>query len=691
MKNFFRSSTPNDSESSQRPESVHAAACKSHKSSSLQQLLFSILFLLPLFLLSLGQHFSALFSADSWPSILNPSGYPLHLAFLELALLLLLLFVNSSVFSNGLRSLKTPSLETFAAISSLSAIILSLFAIMQLSLGDSAYSQLLCFDIAGLPLTLAAAGRYLAERTETALLLRLKKLSSLFPDKARLEDSTGLHELPAKELKPGDIVIIQQGERLPADGRIVEGTAVLDEARITGNKEPSSCLIGDEVLGGSACQQGSFKYCVTRTQEASSFMHTLQTSLASFQAQGSENLLIPAARSFFLILLIISIAAGIFWFSADAAWPVSFSAFFSTLLLFPSALLLLAPPCWQFAAEKALSQGILLQKSAALEAACQITAVVLDKTGNLTKGQPVLTDIIPEGLSQGTLLALAASAERESHHPLARTILQAAEYRRLRIQRVAAFNEAAGAGAEALLNGQALRVGQQAWLQEQDVIISANLLTRADQLATKGKTVLFVSTGRTCKGLLVLDDPLRPESREAVMRLQAESVQVILLSSASKRTTQSIARQAGIKTIRAEIAPSDKLRELQLLQSHGQITAMIGEGWFDQKALLCADFAISTGKGTSASIRNADAILLHQDLRDVSCLLELSRFTMKKLNTAARLAFGCSLLCLPASTGLLHAFGGPSFNALWPLAACLLSLLLLLLRIRQLRRFQFSA
>ncbi len=690
MKNFFRPRTRKVSESSQRPESVRTAAPGSHKSNSLQQLLFSVLFLLPLLLLSLGHQCFALYSADSWPSILNPSAYPLHLAFLQLALLLLLLFINSSVLSAGLRSFKAPSLETLAALSSLSAIILSLFSIGQLSLGNLSYSQQLYFDIAGLTLTLAAAGRYLEERTERSLLLQLKKLASLFPDKTMLEDSTGLHEHPACSLQPGDIVSIQQGRRLPADGRIVEGTASLDESSITGNKEVLSRLIGDEVLGGSLCQQGSFKYCVTRTQEASNFMHTLRTSLASFQAQGSEKLLIPSARSFSLLILVISIAAGIFWFAADASWQTCFSVFFSTLLLlFPTALLLLAPPFWQFAAEKALSQGILLQHSASLEAACQITSIVLDKTGGLTKGQPSLTDIIPEGLSQGTLLALAASAEKESHHPLAQTIVQAAEYRRLRIQRIAAFNEVPGAGVETLLNGQALRVGQQAWLQEQDIAISASLLTRADQLSTKGKTVLFVSTGNTCKGLLALEDPLRPESYEAVQRLQAEEIQVILLSSANKRTTQSVARETGIKTVRAEIAPADKLRELQLLQSHGHITAMLGDGCFDQTALDCADFAISAGTGTTASIQRADAILLHQDLRDVSRLLELSRFTMKKLYFAARLTFICSLLCLPASIGLLQAFGGPAFSALWPLAACLLSLFLIVLRIWQLRRFQF--
>ena len=391
------------------------------------------------------------------------------------------------------------------------------------------------------------------------------------------------------------------------------------------------------------------------------------------------------------IVIALAAAAAIAWAFAGESPEFVLTIFVSVLVIAcPCALGLATPTAIMVATGKGAEHGILIKGGEALETAQHISAVVLDKTGTLTIGKPSVTDIIPEGLTEDTLLGLAATAEKGSEHPLAQAITDLASRRHLRLQRLAAFNAIPGEGIEALLNGQPLRIGKSKWLEKQGVRISADLLTRADQLAEKGKTPIFISTGDTCRGIIALADTVKTESRDAVDRLKKLGIKVIMLTGDNSRTAKAIAKEVGISEVRAEVLPEDKAKEVQLLQAHGNTVAMAGDGINDAPALARADIGIAIGSGTDIAIESADIVLMHSDLRDIARAIELSRQTMRNIRENLGWAFGYNILGIPVAMGALHLFGGPLLNPMLAAAAMSLSSVSVLTNALRLRRFKFT-
>ena len=391
------------------------------------------------------------------------------------------------------------------------------------------------------------------------------------------------------------------------------------------------------------------------------------------------------------VVIGLAAIAAIYWAVNGESAAFVLTIFISVLVIAcPCALGLATPTAIMAATGKGAEYGILIKGGEALETAQHVTAVVLDKTGTITSGRPAITDIIPEGLSEDTLIALAASAENGSEHPLAQAIVERARNKRLRIQGLAAFNAVPGEGIEALLNGQALRVGKGKWLQDQGVHISAELLTRADQLAAKGKTPVFISTGNSCRGIIALADTVKPESQEAVQFLQRMGIKVVMLTGDNKATARAIAKEVGITEVRAEVLPADKAKEVQLLQAHGHIVAMAGDGINDAPALACADIGMAIGSGTDIAIESADIVLMHSDLRDISRAIRLSRHTMRNIRQNLFWAFGYNVLGIPVAMGVLHIFGGPLLNPMLAAAAMSLSSVSVLTNALRLRGFHFA-
>ena len=659
-----------------------------------RQLLFSLLFLLPLLIVSLGQPLFLLLGQPGWPALLDVQQYPLYTALAELVLLLPLLLINSSVCRCGCRDLfhLTASQEAFTLFSTAAALAVSLLAITQLFDADafSFWSQQFYFHLAGLLLTLCTLARYLEASLQQKQQQALSALLQSLPSTAHIEDIEGERSLPVESIRPGDILVLHAGDTLPVDGVLTDGTGTIDESRVTGEPLPTARLLGDELFAGSVNVGNTIRYRAGKTYQDSHFIHTLQSlAPAAPKTASSDQLRNTALRSILLFGTLLAIAAGLLDLTFDQ--PLSY-ALYHALMIFlialPGALALTTPLALQIAARKGLQQGIFLPDMDAISTARHISAMVFDKTGILTRGRPAIVDILPEGLSPSTLLALAAAAERDVEHPLAKTILQAAEQRHLRIQRVAACNAVPGAGVEALLNGQALRVGQRSWLEEQGVKVSAELCTKGDQLASKGKLTVFVSTGKTCKGLLALTDDLKPEAYEGVQRLMSMGLQVILLTSADKRSANAIARQLGIQTVRAEISPADKAKEISLLQTHGHTVAILGNGPASAAAFSQADLPLSLGQ-TDTQAKNALAVLLHKDLRDISRLIRLSRKTIQNIRKNILLSLLPNLLCLPLLLGAGTFFGIPFFSAWMALAATFLGIVLVSLHALHLRQFRF--
>lgn len=386
-----------------------------------------------------------------------------------------------------------------------------------------------------------------------------------------------------------------------------------------------------------------------------------------------------------LLALLLAIACGLLWMGLDS-FAVGTTVFFTVLIAAcPPSLGLVEAVVMHIAMEKTRQLGLLFQGRDAWETAADVNAIVIGKTGFLTRGTPRITDIFGEGLTNDTLIGLAASAEAKSYHPLAEAIANRAIQVRARLQRLAAANEIPGVGVETLINGSAVRVGKRRWLEEENIYLSAGLLTKADQLEERGKTVLFVSSGRSAKGIIAFEDEVRPEMPAMLNDLKAMGLPVVLLTGDSPRTAKTFARELNIPEVRADIPAAEKAKELQLLQARGLTVAFFDQAITDDAARQ-ADLSITrTASLSSAPQKAATLFFTSEKFTMLPRFFALSRRTMTALRQNYIWAFAGTLLAMPAATGLLYSFGGPLFTPLMATAAALPGLLAVLINALRLR------
>lgn len=389
-----------------------------------------------------------------------------------------------------------------------------------------------------------------------------------------------------------------------------------------------------------------------------------------------------------LLALFLAIALGLLWMELDS-FAVGVTVFFTVLIAAcPLSIGIMDAISMGIAMDKVRQSGLLVWDAAAWETAADINVVVIGKTGFLTVGAPHITDIIGEGLTDDTLIGLAASAEAKSYHPLAEAIANRAIQIRARLQRFAAANEIPGVGVETLINGTAVRIGKRRWLEDEKVYISADLLTKADQLEERGKTVLFVSSGRSAKGLIAFEDEVRPEMPAILNALKTMGIQVVLLTGDSPRTAKTFARELDIPEVRADIPAAEKAKELQLLQARGLTVAFFDQAIANDAARQ-ADLAVTLTADTSAAPKKTTVLFFaSKNFMALPRFLSLSRWMMTSLRQNYIWAFAGVFLTMPAATGLLYSFGGPLFTPLMAMAASLPGLLSVLLNAFRLHRFE---
>ena len=653
------------------------------------RLLVSVLFLLPLLVISMG-HMAGL----ALPEGLAPAKNPQQFALSQLLLVLPIIVINYRFYTVGLRSLwqRSPNMDSLVAVSTLAAIIYSLFGTAAIFFGQANYVHDLYFESAGTILTLITVGKFLEAAAKKKTAGAIKALLHLAPKTAVILENGEERRLPAADIQRGAIVIIKPGEALPVDGEVIEGYSDLDESMLTGESLPVEKNLGDAVTGGSINKTGSFKYRATKVGK--------ETALARIvklveDAQGSKA---PIARladkisAYFVpIVMLLAIVAAAGWLIAGESFTFALTIFIAVLIIAcPCALGLATPTAIMVASGKGAEHGILIKSGSALETAHHIDTVVLDKTGTITEGQPWVTDIITEGILQDSLLALAASIEKRSEHPLGKAIVQAAQDKFLQLQPVAAFLAVPGKGIEALMNAQALRVGTRDWFVEENIAVSPTLLEKADALALVGKTPMFVALGTTCKGIIAVADRIKESSAQAIADLIALKIDVIMITGDNKKTALAIAREAGIHEVRAGVLPEEKAAEIQLLQARGRTVAMVGDGINDAPALVQADVGLAIGSGTDVAIESADIVLMHNDLRDVGAAIKLSQAAIKNIKENLFWAFGYNIIGIPVAMGALHVFGGPLLNPMLAAAAMSLSSVSVLTNALRLRNFQLK-
>ena len=506
------------------------------------------------------------------------------------------------------------------------------------------------FEASAAVITLVLLGKLLEARAKAKTTAAIEALVRLQPKTARVERDGQVLEIDAALLIPGDIFIVRPGESLPVDGEVIEGASSVNEAMLTGESMPVRKQAGDRVFAATANSEGMLRCRATGVGE-----HTLLAGIIRMvaEAQGSKAPVQRLADRISAIFVPVVCVIALFTF---AGWWI-FGGVFSEALVNAVAVLVIACPCALGLATptaimvgtgQGARAGILVKNAEALEHAEKITVLAVDKTGTLTRGEPVVTDIVPLAQDAEQVLLLAAALEQGSEHPLARAVLQKASA--LSLHKVADFRAVPGKGVEGTVDGHSLRLGMPDWFA--DLALPTEQITA---LQAAGKTVVVLAENGVALGLLAIADPLRDSSRAAVARLKTMGIRVVMLTGDNAVTAKAIALEAGIDDFRAGILPGEKAAEVAVLKSGGQIVAMVGDGINDAPALAAADISFAIGAGSDAAIEAADMTLVRSDLNGIVDAIRLSRATLGKIRQNLFFAFVYNVLGIPlAALGLLN-------------------------------------
>jgi Cu+-exporting ATPase len=548
------------------------------------------------------------------------------------------------------------------------------------------------FEAVGVIITLILLGRLFEARAKAGTGEAIRKLIGLQARTARIVRDGVEADIPVAEVVAGDIVAVRPGEKIPVDGEVVSGQSPVDESMVTGEPIPVTKRPGDPVIGATINGTGAFRFRATRVGRDTMLAQIVQLVQ---QAQGSrapiQRLADVVAGYFVPAVIFIAIATFAAWFvlgPQPAFTSAMVSAVAVLIIACPCALGLATPLSVMVGTGKGAEQGILIRSADALETAQRLDAVVLDKTGTITRGQPALTDVVPaRGFGESDLLRLAAAAERPSEHPLAAAVLAGARSRELVLPEPTEFESVTGRGIRAGVEGREVLVGSRALLADAGVDAAA-LDDVAERLSGQGRTPLMVAVDGEGAGVLGVADTLKPGSAAAVATLRALGLQVAMITGDNRRTAAAIARQVGIERVLAEVLPDRKAAEVRRLQAEGRRVAMVGDGINDAPALAQADVGMAIGTGTDVAIESSDVTLISGALSGIVTAVRLSRVTMRNIRQNLFFAFAYNVVGIPIAAGVLYPFLGLRLNPMIAAGAMALSSLSVVTNANRLRRFR---
>jgi Cu+-exporting ATPase len=548
------------------------------------------------------------------------------------------------------------------------------------------------YEAVGVIITLILLGRLLETRAKAGTGDAIRQLIGLQPRTARIVRGGQVLDVAVDEVIVGDEVVIRPGERLPVDGEVVAGSASVDESMITGESLPVAKAPGDAVIGAAIITTGTLRYRATKVGADTMLAEIIKLVR---EAQGSKapiQRLADRVSSYFVpVIMVIAVWASVAWlvFGPPPVFIFALVAAVSVLIIAcPCALGLATPMSITVGTGKGATHGILIRSAEALERAHKLDAVILDKTGTITKGMPALTDVLPTGgIGGDQLLGLVAAAEKASEHPLATAIVRGAADRGVSLPELAGFMSITGQGVQAVIDGQILRVGNRRLLEAAGIDPAA-LMAGHDWLAGQGKTPILVAIDAHPAGVVGVADTIKEGAAAAVQALQARGIEVVMMTGDNRRTAAAIASQVGIARVIAEVLPEHKAAEVQRLQAEGKIVGMVGDGINDAPALAQADVGSAICRGTDVAIESSDTMLIAGSLSGVVTAVDLSRATMRNIRQNLVFAFLYNSLGIPIAAGALYpAFGitpGPMVAA----AAMAMSSLSVVANSNRLRRFQ---
>ncbi|MEQ9398905.1 MAG: heavy metal translocating P-type ATPase [Longimicrobiales bacterium] len=511
-------------------------------------------------------------------------------------------------------------------------------------------------------IALILTGNALEARAKRQTSAALRALVDLQPERARVVRDGSEVDVPVETVSEGDIVVVRPGERVPLDGEVVSGGSAVDESMLTGESLPVRKEPGSPVIGGTINRTGSFRYRVTTVGDDSTLARIVRLMR---DAQGSrapiQKLADRISSVFVPVVLQIAVVTFVVWFLAADAAPFvrGFAAAVAVLIIAcPCAMGLAVPTALMVASGRGAQAGVLIKGGEALQRAGDVTAVVLDKTGTLTEGRPSVTDLRPTGRWDETeLLGLVASVEAASEHPLAEAIVRHATERGLALTAVQDFDSITGRGAHGTVGGRGVAVGNAAMMADLGVSV-APLRDEADRLAEAARTPIYVAVDNALAGLVAVADPLRSTSTDAVRRMRAAGLTVVMLTGDNVHTARAVARRAGVDRVVADVLPEGKVAEIRRLQSEGHVVAMVGDGVNDAPALAQADVGIAVGTGADIAREASDVTLMRADLAGVLDAIALSRRAMGTMKQNLFWAFAYNVVGIPVAAGVLYpAFG----------------------------------
>ena len=554
---------------------------------------------------------------------------------------------------------RTTDMNTLIAVGSSAAYIYSVIATVFPGVFTSnGIKANVYFDTSAAIITLILLGRYLEARAKGQTSEAIKKLIGLQPKTAIVFRNGQEQQIPVEDVVAGDLIQVKPGERVPVDGIVRDGFSSLDESMITGESIPVEKKPGDEVIGATINKTGSFKFEATKIGKDTTLARIVRLVE---EAQGSKTpvqKLADVIASYFVPIVIgIAVVTFLVWFFAGPSphLTYAFLNFVAVLVIAcPCALGLATPTAIIVGTGKGAEQGILIRSADTLERAHKINAVLLDKTGTLTQGKPAVTDIIAgAGYSHDEVLRLAASAEKNSEHSLAEAIVKTASEKKLALSPVSDFSAMPGLGIEAVVDGKQIVLGNLKLIEERKLILD-ELVFKANELVSAGKTVMFLSVEGQGAGLIALADTIKPEAQKVVHQLHKMGIEVAMVTGDNNRTAEAIARQAGIDRVFSEVLPENKADEVKKLQAEGKVVAMVGDGINDAPALAQADVGIAIGTGTDVAMETGDITLIRGELHGIVTAISLSKQTMRTIRQNLFWAFAYNVILIPVAAGVLY-------------------------------------
>lgn len=656
-----------------------------------KRLIVSLIFWIPLMYVSMGHMIYQWLNIPMPPftmNFLHGNENAITYAFTQFLLLLPILIANQKYFKNGFKTLwhRSPNMDSLIAIGAGAAILYGIFAIYRIGYamghGDMAvvhqYAHDLYFESAGTILTLITIGKYLETKSKGKTSEAITKLLNLAPKTVTVVRDGVEQVIDATDVEKGEIFLVKPGESVAVDGIVLEGKSSFDESAITGESIPVPKQEGDTIVSASMNKSGLIRAKATKVGEDTTIAQIIRlVEEASSSKAPIAKMADKIAGVFVPTVITIALITGIIWLISGATFEFAMSTAIAVLVIScPCALGLATPVAIMVGTGKGAENGILIKSGDALETAHQIDTVVLDKTGTITQGKPVVTDIIcaaGKNADKTQLLQIAGSLEKGSEHPLAEAIVNYCVTNNISLEKVTDFNALFGKGIEGTVSGTHYYAGNEKMMEEKGISLSTEQKNQIRELAKQGRTPLLFADEKQFLGIVAVADVVKPTSKEAVQKFRDYGIHVIMLTGDNEVTAQAIKEQVGIDEVIAGVLPTQKEKKISALKQAGHKVAMIGDGVNDAPALASADVGIAIGAGTDVAIESADIVLMKNDLLDAVGAVKLSKAVIRNIKENLFWAFFYNSIGIPLAAGVLYPLFQIKLNPMFGAAAMSLS------------------